>query len=517
MLDTLLRRGYFPSELPPLFNTETLAMAVKSAQQNLPECMTKGKAAWTQPTNHNLARIGGLRRRLSVPNPVSFYRLAQVFDINQVALAAKWAESPFSHTTPSLANAGSRAISPNNPDRATPRAMARVGTRYLLKADISQFYPSIYTHTIPWALHTKATAKAGLQDMALAGNVLDKELQACQHGQTKSIAIGPDTSLGIAELLLSPIDRRMNEECDIKGGVRFIDDMEFSFVRLADAEKALATLEALLHEYELQLNGSKTKIVELPASIDSLHATGLRPYIPKDEITSRTQWTDYFNRAFELAKVHPEEGVLRYAVAALQSVKISNKTWQLTQSLLWQCIALDPGCLRFVIDVLWTNTHIGTRLSLDEAMAADALNSLVSTSAPVGHGSEVVWSLWAAMLFNLDLSTTSWDAIAKMDDSFVAVAACVANQRNPFAEALMSPLWSSWLEEGCFDQGHWLFAYEAYRNGWLENAAATAKLDAVAACKFMKETGVAFFDEEIISTYQTRSSRFFASSGGGGY
>lgn len=517
MLDTLLRRGYFPSELPPLFNTETLATAIKSVQQNLPVCMTKDKATWTQPTNHNLARVGGLRRRLSVPNPVNFYRLARAFDVNQVALEAKWAKSPFSHTTPSLANAGSRAISPKNPDRATHRAMIRVGTRYLLKADISQFYPSIYTHTIPWVLHTKATAKTGHKDMTLAGNVLDQELQACQHGQTKGIAIGPDTSLGIAELLLSPIDHRMNEECDIKGGVRFIDDMEFSFVRLADAEKALATLEALLHEYELQLNGNKTKIIALPDSIDSLHATGLRPYIPKNETSSRTQWTDYFNRAFELAKTHPEDGVLRYAVAALQSVKIGGKTWRLTQSLLWQCIALDPGCLRFVIEVLWTNIHVGASLSLDESMAADALDSLILTSAPVGHGSEVVWSLWAAMFFNLDLSDASWGVITKMDDSFVAVAACVANQRNLSDEALESPLWSSWLEEDCFNQGHWLFAYEAYKNGWLENAAATAKLHTVPACKFMKATGVAFFDEEIISNYRARSSRVIASSGGGGY
>lgn len=517
MLDTLLRRGYLPSELPPLFNTETLASAIESALQNLPVCMTKNKATWTQSTNHNLARVGGLRRRLSVPNPVNYFRLARAFDINQIALAAQWGNSPFSHTTPSLANDGLRAISPKSPDRATPRAMTRVGARYLLKADISQFYPSIYTHTIPWALHTKSTAKAGQQDMTLAGNVLDKELQACQHGQTKGIAIGPDTSLGIAELLLSPIDRRMNEECDIKGGVRFIDDMEFSFVRLADAEKALATLEALLHEYELQLNGNKTKIIALPDSIDSLHATGLRPYIPKNETDSRTEWTDYFNRAFELAKAHPEDGVLRYTVAALQSVKISSRSWQLAQSLLWQSIASDPGCLRFVIDVLWTNTHVGTSLSLDESMAVDALDSLISTSAPVGHGSEVVWSLWAAMLFNLNLSPASWSAITKMDDSFVAVAACVANQRNLFADALVSPLWSSWLEEGCFDQAHWLFAYEAYRNGWLENSATTAKLETVAACKFMKESGVAFFDENIISNYQTRSSRFVASSGGGGY
>lgn len=95
MLDAFLRRGYFPSELPPLFNSETLALAVKNAQQNLPKCMTNNKATWTQPTNHNLARVGGLRRRLSVPNPVNFYRLARVFEINQVALCSEMGRIAF--------------------------------------------------------------------------------------------------------------------------------------------------------------------------------------------------------------------------------------------------------------------------------------------------------------------------------------------------------------------------------------------------------------------------------------
>ena len=30
----------------------------------------------------------------------------------------------------------------------------------IVRADISQFYGSLYTHSLPWALHTKAVAKA---------------------------------------------------------------------------------------------------------------------------------------------------------------------------------------------------------------------------------------------------------------------------------------------------------------------------------------------------------------------
>ena len=77
MLNALLRCGYFPAELPSLFSTDSLATAINKAKRGLPECMTNAKAGWTQPTHHNLARVGGLRRRLSVPNPVNYFRVAK--------------------------------------------------------------------------------------------------------------------------------------------------------------------------------------------------------------------------------------------------------------------------------------------------------------------------------------------------------------------------------------------------------------------------------------------------------
>jgi hypothetical protein len=63
-----------------------------------------------------------------------------------------------------------------------------------LAADISEFYHSIYTHSISWALHTKLFAKSN-QKAKVVGNLLDKATQNGQHGQTVGIPIGPDTSL----------------------------------------------------------------------------------------------------------------------------------------------------------------------------------------------------------------------------------------------------------------------------------------------------------------------------------
>lgn len=503
MLKPLLKSGYFPQELPPLFSTAQFTACIsKTNSTNLPKGFTNKKADWTSPSHHNLARVGGLRRRLSVPNPVNFYRVAKVFSSNASKLKDEWGKSPFSYTTPALTTLGARALSPTNSDRATPRALIRVGAKYILRADISQFYPSIYTHTIPWVLHTKKTAKANINNMSLFGNVLDKELQACQYGQTKGIAIGPDTSLGVAELLLSNIDYQLNKDCKIIGGVRFIDDMEFSFQHLADAEHTMARLEALLYEHELQLNIQKTKIFELPDSFESPYVTELRLYLPAKDKATRAEWVDFFNKAFHLAKIYPADGVLRYAVSSLRKIKISANHWPLVQNLLWQCISSDPGTIRFVIDTLLSNTRSNKNLTIDDSLAESALDSLITNSAPVGHGSEVVWSIWAALLFKLKLSDECQSTITKMDDSFVAVIAFLANSHGVFKSPLTSDLWAEWFEEGCFNENHWLFVYEAFRHNWMTSEVKHAKLKSNPYCKFMGQNNVSFVNEKLIASYK---------------
>jgi len=56
--------------------------------------------------------------------------------------------------------------------------------RGCIVADISEFYPSIYTHTIPWAFHGKAFANANIGNSALIENELDRLTRVGQEGQT---------------------------------------------------------------------------------------------------------------------------------------------------------------------------------------------------------------------------------------------------------------------------------------------------------------------------------------------
>ena len=81
--------------------------------------------------------------------------------------------------------------------------------------------PSLYTHSIPWALYGKAASKAALATKSRSrrrfGDKLDAALQCMNHGQTNGIPIGPDTSLVVAELVLSAVDVTLNENRVLSG------------------------------------------------------------------------------------------------------------------------------------------------------------------------------------------------------------------------------------------------------------------------------------------------------------
>lgn len=163
------------------------------------------------------------------------------------------------------------------------RARSRVASRYLLTTDLSQFYPSIYTHSIPWSLHTKSVAKARQNDYTLLGNVLDLATRNGQYRQTAGIPIGTDTSLVIAEAILSSVDAKLGVAI-AKRGFRYIDDIGCGFRTITEAEETLGQLHHLIGDLQLQLNPRKTRITELPSELEASwvpHLT-VKPVVSKD-------------------------------------------------------------------------------------------------------------------------------------------------------------------------------------------------------------------------------------------
>ena len=134
---------------------------------------------------------------------------------------------------------------------------------HVFHADITDCYGSIYTHSVVWALHTKATAKAKKGDKSLIGNTIDCRLQDMQQGQTNGIPQGSVLVDLIAELVLGYADLELGERLKTLGItdfqiLRYRDDYRIFVNSPQIGEQILKALTEVLLELGLKLNASKT-------------------------------------------------------------------------------------------------------------------------------------------------------------------------------------------------------------------------------------------------------------------
>ena len=143
--------------------------------------------------------------------------------------------------------------------------------KFILKTDISNFYASIYTHSISWALHGKDEARANRYSIDSLGKKLDLLTQRSNDGCTNGIAIGPAISDLISEILLAAIDKDCSLRLGERGidfvGVRFKDDYRFLCQSEDDARKIVSTLQHCMKTYNLTLSENKSETLKLPEGL----------------------------------------------------------------------------------------------------------------------------------------------------------------------------------------------------------------------------------------------------------
>lgn len=496
-IETLLARGYFPKELPPPFDTQSFAkyMATNAPAEFSVKTGRRDRSSnfVSLPGVHNLARSGSLRRKLSIPNPVNFYQQALAVSENWREIRKHCRDSKISLTSPTYSSSHRRPIAWKSPFSILPRARAstRAGARYSLVTDIASFYPSIYTHSIPWALHGKDAAKRSRTDLTLTGNLLDLVVRNGQDMQTMGVPIGPDTSIVFSEIVLSAIDEKL-KPLGTKG-FRFVDDIEFGFRTLSEAEWAMALLQESASEMELQLNASKSRIVELPAPLEAVWAPHLRMF--SFRTTSRGQATDllgYFSRAFELAATHRQESVLMYTLSRMSSVTVALENWKLYEDLLLQCAAVDPSTVSPVVRELYKYSSIR---SLDLGKIGDCMAGVVLGNAAAGHGSEVAWAIWAMLSLNIPIEEQVCAEILKMKDSVVALLLLHARHKGLTAATVDFSRWQKLLNTQELNSECWLLAYEANFRGWLPPLPGVGDyVSSHPQFALLKANGVSFYD-----------------------
>ena len=504
-LEELLGRGYFPEELPPPFTTKPYAEAIRANYGTLPPQFF-GSAKPGKVAIHNRPRVGSLRRALGLPNPIHQFRICNEIFHHWRELNAVFAKSKMSLSLPVSRRYSGRALLPRYSMGALPlhRAAVRGTSRYVVQADISRFYHSIYTHSIPWALHGKFVAKKRRTDLRLLGNRLDKFIRDGQDNQTIGIPIGPDSSLAIAEAILCRIETEIPTRLK-RTSLRYIDDFELGFGTLSQAEEALAELQERLSEYELALNPKKTRIIALPHPLDEPWVSELRGLTIANDSDAQVQHYDllrYFDRAFELASAHPHEHVLNYAIQKVSAVLVAKRNWKLYQNLMLQCILSEPGTLRYGFAQLTRYKQMGYMVDLEGIRKV--VNSLIEYHCRQAHGNEVAWAIWAAIYFGTSISVANGKRIGAMEDPVVALLALDARSRKVIPKSVAFDSWKSQMTTDNLYEKQWLLAYEANMKKWLPSRGKGDHVNRDPAFALLKANQVHFYDDSILGRIRAK-------------
>ncbi len=490
---SLLDRGYLPRKLPPPFRSRTFAAAIYANSSGLPKSFTRNPPAEAWSTTYNLARQGTLRRKLGIPNPINQVGLNRQILASWSTLTRLTAQSRLSKSKP--IEGRDRAITPeiSQADLYPIRLGVRRGAKFILHADVSQFYGSIYTHAIAWAVHGKANAKPPAARRAnTLGNRLDKWVRNGQGQQTIGVPIGPDTSFVIAEIIGSAIDGEVLRRKRNARGYRRIDDQEYGFATRDEAEVTLGILQDAYAEYELVLNPLKTYIEELPGPVEPRWVTELRmtPF-GRNWVEQRYGLITLFDRAFEYARQSPEEPVLNYALGFTERRRITPENMSLYQDLLIICLTSEAGTIRKVLRQL--RVLRGSGFTLDADILQEVLGNMIRMHAPQGHSSEVAWALWSSIELNIPVASNAVNVLPRMNDSVVALVALDCQKRGLIPASVVFGQWHAMMKSDELWGPNWLLAYEANIKAWLPSVGSADHVNTVAEFSLLKSWGVTFY------------------------
>ena len=165
VLEALLKHNYFPNQkeakedMPPLITSSAFEVEVA---RKLIECQeNRPKSMGYDCMEYKLTRFNGVSRLCSIPHPRSYAQLACIIHEN------------WNHLEYIVNNECSRIVPKNHNDgriiimdyedglHKIERSLQKnFGMRFMARTDISNFYPSIYTHSVPWAVVGINQAKA---------------------------------------------------------------------------------------------------------------------------------------------------------------------------------------------------------------------------------------------------------------------------------------------------------------------------------------------------------------------
>jgi hypothetical protein len=193
---------------------------------------------------------------------------------------------------------------------------------HLLHTDVTDCYGSLYTHSIPWALHGFRLVKERRRDNSRIGDQIDAHIQASRYGQTNGISQGSVLMDFIAEIVLGYVDHEITAELDKPKDFRILryrDDYRIYTNSDKRAEVILKVISDKLRSVGMKLGVAKTfvstNVVEGSIKPDKLAGIDLRDLGDANAKTIQKQLL----RLHAFGRRFPNSGALRRLVGEMHT------------------------------------------------------------------------------------------------------------------------------------------------------------------------------------------------------
>ncbi len=329
VLNALLKYNYLPlqkknkDEMPPVFSTDGFTKGIAEEIKNIKRRKHETYGGYDQ-AEYRATRFNNVPRILSIPHPKPYVNLAFCIHDNWDNLKYIIANKK-SLITPKNHEDGRLIIMDYEKswEESQRDLDMTFGCKFTAHTDITNCFPSVYSHAIPWALigFDEAKKKKGPKYKNEWFNLLDESQRMVQRNETYGVPIGPATSNIITEIILARVDYKLRKDFSY---VRFIDDYTCFCKRYEDAEEFIRKLSIELSAFNLSLNIKKTEISPLPKPIKSNWVIDLINQHPTSKTISYSEAINYLDYAVSIHKQELDGSILKYSINAIKK-KLDSK------------------------------------------------------------------------------------------------------------------------------------------------------------------------------------------------
>lgn len=490
LYEGLLGYGMFTNNIPPIFTSEPF---LEFCQNSSP---TYSDKEWHDYISFSSMRNINIPRTFGIPTPMKYQRLCSVLKDNWDALKIHFHtqtdNQDYAVSRIHLRKMGNKKElfemnyknwhDDGNPetDLLFLNTAVKCASKYIVRADISTCFPSIYTHSIPWALVGKDVAKSTCQDDSLWYNKIDAACSSLKNGETHGLLIGPHASNLLSEIVLTAIDKKLYD-----AGYRYfrnIDDYECFVESYEAAQRFLRDLEDALREYDLPLNHKKTSVSKLPIASAEKWIHKLNNFLSiANEKISYKEVNSFIDLALSLAEETGNSAVLNYAIKALAGCDMKENAKQLATQRLMHISVIYPYLIQLMEE------YIFTPYGVDKELIKEYSDTIYADSMVTHNYEGICYAIYFSLVHDFTLNELDIDWVIQRKDCIMLLMSWIyylkLNHGNNKATQLkLLKEEAKRLRDADMDR-YWLFCYEALTVGNLKGDWRTMKTAGVSFVK----------------------------------